>query len=218
MIRASCLLARQTIDLAHSMAKPGVTTDEIDVAVHDFIIANGAYPSPFNYYKFPKSVCTSVNEVICHGIPDSRPLKNGDILNCDVTVYLNGYHGDLNETYLIGTVDAETRRLVETAYACIMAAIDTVKPGLEYKKLGNTITKVAESAGFTVNRTYCGHGVGRMFHCAPTVPHYAKNNAPGKMRPGHVFTIEPMINAGHQQDQTWPDNWTAVSIDGKRSA
>lgn len=181
-------------------------------------MSNGAYPSPLNYYNFPKSVCTSPNEVICHGIPDMRPLKNGDILNIDVTVYLNGYHGDLNETYLVGDVDDESRRLVEGAYYCLDAAINAVRPGLEYKRLGQIITKTADEYGFSVNRSYCGHGVGRMFHCAPSVPHYKNNNAKGKVRAGHVFTIEPMINIGQQADETWPDDWTAVTVDGKRSA
>ena len=218
MIRASCRLGRRTLDLAHSLVAPGVTTEEIDRRVHEFIIDNNAYPSPLNYYKFPKSVCTSPNEVICHGIPDMRPLKSGDVLNIDVTVYLNGYHGDLNETYLVGDVDDDARRLVEGSYQCTHRAIAAVKPGIEYKKFGHIIQKTAEEFGLTVNRNYCGHGVGRMFHCAPNVPHYANNGAKGKVRAGHVFTIEPMVNLGQQGDDTWPDDWTAVTVDGKWSA
>uniref|UniRef100_A0A3B5A0Q7 Methionine aminopeptidase n=1 Tax=Stegastes partitus TaxID=144197 RepID=A0A3B5A0Q7_9TELE len=180
--------------------------------------ARNCYPSPLNYYNFPKSCCTSVNEVICHGIPDRRPLQDGDILNVDITVYHNGFHGDLNETFYVGEVDEGAKKLVQTTYECLMQAIDSVKPGIRYRELGNIIQKHAQANGFSVVRSYCGHGIHRLFHTAPNVPHYAKNKAVGVMKPGHVFTIEPMICEGGWQDETWPDGWTAVTRDGKRSA
>ncbi|KAG7226320.1 hypothetical protein INR49_003072 [Caranx melampygus] len=180
--------------------------------------ARNCYPSPLNYYNFPKSCCTSVNEVICHGIPDRRLLQDGDILNVDITVYHNGFHGDLNETFFVGEVDEGAKKLVQTTYECLMQAIDSVKPGIRYRELGNIIQKHAQANGFSVVRSYCGHGIHRLFHTAPNVPHYAKNKAVGVMKPGHVFTIEPMICEGGWQDETWPDGWTAVTRDGKRSA
>uniref|UniRef100_A0A673LIJ0 Methionine aminopeptidase n=1 Tax=Sinocyclocheilus rhinocerous TaxID=307959 RepID=A0A673LIJ0_9TELE len=211
-------LAREVLDIAAMMVKPGVTTEEIDHAVHLACTARNCYPSPLNYYNFPKSCCTSVNEIICHGIPDCRPLQEEDILNIDITVYHNGYHGDLNETFFVGEVDEGAKRLVQTTYECLMQAIDSVKPGIRYRELGNIIQKHAQANGFSVVRSYCGHGIHKLFHTAPNVPHYAKNKAVGVMKPGHVFTIEPMICEGGWQDETWPDGWTAVTRDGKRSA
>ncbi|TRY60508.1 hypothetical protein DNTS_001479 [Danionella cerebrum] len=217
-MRIVCKLAREVLDIAAAMVKPGVTTEEIDHAVHLACTARNCYPSPLNYYNFPKSCCTSVNEVICHGIPDHRHLQEGDILNIDITVYHNGYHGDLNETFFVGEVDEGSKRLVQTTYECLMQAIDSVKPGIRYRELGNIIQKHAQANGFSVVRSYCGHGIHKLFHTAPNVPHYAKNKAVGVMKPGHVFTIEPMICEGGWQDETWPDGWTAVTRDGKRSA
>ncbi|XP_051941761.1 methionine aminopeptidase 1 isoform X1 [Hippocampus zosterae] len=217
-MRVVCRLAREVLDIAAKMVKPGVTTEEIDHAVHLACNARNCYPSPLNYYNFPKSCCTSVNEVICHGIPDRRPLQDGDILNVDITVYHNGFHGDLNETFYVGEVDEGAKKLVQTTYECLMQAIDSVKPGVRYRELGNIIQKHAQANSFSVVRSYCGHGIHRLFHTAPNVPHYAKNKAVGVMKPGHVFTIEPMICEGGWQDETWPDGWTAVTRDGKRSA
>ena len=217
-MRHTCKLAAEVLAVAGKFAKPGVTTDFIDRIVHEACVERNCYPSPLNYRKFPKSVCTSVNEVICHGIPDGYVLADGDILNCDVTIFYNGYHGDLNETWLIGDVDPAGKLLVETAYDSLSAAIQIVKPGCLYREIGNVIQQVAAKNNFSVVKTYCGHGVGQLFHCAPSVPHYAKNKAVGVMKPGHIFTIEPMINEGVWQDQLWPDNWTAVTADGKRSA
>jgi methionyl aminopeptidase len=171
-----------------------------------------------NYYLFPKSVCTSVNEIICHGIPDLRPLEDGDIVNLDISVYHNGYHGDLNETFLVGDVSEESRRLVECAYATLSAAIDIAKPGTLYREFGTVISKVAKKYKCSVTKSYCGHGIGALFHTAPNVPHYANNKAKGELKPGHIFTIEPMINLGMYDDVLWPDGWTAATRDGKRSA
>lgn len=220
-IKAACLLGRKTLDYAHTLVKPGVTTEEIDAKVHEFIISNNAYPSPLNYYKFPKSCCTSVNEVVCHGIPDMRPLEKGDIINIDISVFLNGVHSDLNETFFVGELDDvsnEAKDLVETTYFALMEAVKCCKPGMLYKDIGNVITRFVSKKKYTVVRTYSGHGVGKCFHSNPTIPHYKKNKAVGIMAPGHVFTIEPMINQGTYDDLLWPDGWTSVTTDGKLSA
>ena len=217
-IRAACAVGRAALDAVGKAIAVGVTTDELDRICHEVHMEHGAYPSPLNYYKFPKSVCTSVNEVICHGIPDTRPLENGDIVNIDVSSFLNGYHGDLNETFMVGDVDEEGRHLVETAFGCLQAALAEVRPGTMYRDLGKVISKHAASRKCSVVRTYCGHGIGELFHTVPNVPHYAKNKAKGVMQPGHIFTVEPMINVGTYRDQTWPDNWTAVTMDGMYSA
>lgn len=218
--RAACKLGREALDLAGRMVqKRGVTGDEIDKAVHDFIISRGAYPSPLNYYNFPKSCCISVNEVICHGIPDLRPFEKDDIVNIDISVYLNGFHADLNETYIVGEQPCqESRDLVQAAYDSLMAAIAICKPETPYREIGNAVAGVVEPRGFSVVRSYVGHGCNTLFHCRPNVPHYKKNKAIGIMKPGHIFTIEPMINAGGWEDTCWPDDWTVVTRDGKRSA
>jgi methionyl aminopeptidase len=180
-----------------------------------------SYPSPLNYCHFPKSVCTSPNEVICHGIPDQRVLKDGDILNIDVTLYHGGFHGDLNETYYIGDkalADPDSVRVVETARECLDKAIEITKPGMLIRDPGNVIEKHAKSRNCSVIKTYCGHGINQLFHCAPNVPHYAKNKAVGQAKPGMCFTIEPMISLGTHKDKTWPDDWTSVTQDGTRTA
>ncbi|KAH9589172.1 MYND-like zinc finger [Trypanosoma melophagium] len=217
-VKRVCRLSREVLDIATAAARPGVTTDEIDRIVHEATIERSMYPSPLNYYNFPKSVCTSVNEVICHGIPDSRELMEGDILNIDVSNYLNGFHGDLNETIFVGKPDADSVRLVHAAYESLCAGISVVKPDALYKQIGDAIENCASKYNCSVVRTYTGHGVGHLFHTAPTVCHYANNKSIGMIRPGHVFTIEPMINLGTWQDVTWPDNWTSTTRDGKRSA
>ncbi|CAN8020368.1 unnamed protein product [Ixodes persulcatus] len=217
-IEGVTLASKALLDVALGAAEVGVTTDELDRLVHEASIERDCYPSPLNYYKFPKSCCTSVNEVICHGIPDMRPLQDGDLLNVDITVYHNGFHGDLNETVFIGNVDKTARKLVEVTHECLSKAIEAVMPGVRYREIGNIIQKHAQSHGFSVVRSYCGHGIHRLFHTAPSVPHYAKNKAIGIMKAGHCFTIEPMISEGTWHDAVWPDSWTAVTADGKRSA
>lgn len=217
-IREACRIGRLVLDRAHAAIAPGITTDYIDEVVHNACMEYGAYPSPYNYYNFPKSVCTSVNEVICHGIPDKRKLEDGDIVNVDVSVYYKGWHGDLNETFVVGNASESSKLLVKTTYECLMLAIEACRPGTRYRDLGNIITKHANSKGFSVVKSYCGHGIGDLFHCAPNVPHYAHNKAKGIMKIGEVFTIEPMINEGSHRDKTWPDGWTSVTEDGKRSA
>jgi methionyl aminopeptidase len=179
------------------------------------------YPSPLNYGEFPKSICTSVNEVICHGIPDQYVLKDGDIINLDISLYHGGFHGDLNETYYVGESakkNPKAVRVVETTRQALDAAIANVKPGMLIREAGNIIEKHAKSQKLSVIRTYCGHGINQLFHCAPNVPHYAKNKAIGEAKPGICFTIEPMIALGTHRDKTWPDNWTSVTQDGKLTA
>ncbi|KAF4472671.1 methionyl aminopeptidase [Fusarium albosuccineum] len=220
-MRKSCRLAREVLDLAAAAAKPGVTTDYIDEIVHKACIERNSYPSPLNYNHFPKSCCTSVNEVICHGIPDQRILLDGDILNIDVSLFHEGYHADLNETYYIGDrakADPDTVRVVETARQCLEESIKAVKPGTLIREFGNIIEKHAKKNNCSVIRTYCGHGVGKLFHGPPNVPHYAKNKTVGECKPGMTFTIEPMIALGKYRDITWPDNWTSTTIDGKYTA
>jgi methionyl aminopeptidase len=218
-LRHACAMGREVLDAGRKALRVGVTTDEIDRVVHEACIERDCYPSPLNYYNFPKSVCTSVNEVICHGIPDNREIQDGDIVNLDVTTFnRGGYHGDLNETFCVGNVDEDGKRLVKTAFECLQTALAMVKPGTLYRDLGTKIHKKATANKCTVNRTYCGHGIGSLFHTAPNIPHYHKNKAKGIMKAGHVFTVEPMVNLGVPGDITWGDNWTAVTSDGKRSA
>ncbi|CAL9038049.1 unnamed protein product [Musa banksii] len=218
LMRETCRIAREILDAAACIIRPGITTDEIDEVVHQATIAAGGYPSPLNYHFFPKSCCTSVNEVICHGIPDARKLKDGDIVNVDVTVYYKGVHGDLNETFFVGEVDEASQQLVRCTYECLEKAISIVKPGVRYREVGEVISRHATMSGFSVVKSYCGHGIGELFHCAPNIPHYGRNKAVGIMKAGQTFTIEPMINAGVWRDRLWPDGWTAVTADGKRSA
>eukprot|EP00737_Agarophyton_chilense_P000423 gb/GEZJ01000474.1/.p1 GENE.gb/GEZJ01000474.1/~~gb/GEZJ01000474.1/.p1 ORF type:complete len:386 (-),score=36.28 gb/GEZJ01000474.1/:912-2048(-) len=217
-MRKVCRLARQVLDIAINAAKVGVTTEQIDQIVHAACIERDSYPSPLNYYGFPKSCCTSVNEVICHGIPDQRPLQDGDILNIDITLYHGGYHGDLNETVCIGNVSQRHKHLIRTAHDSMWAAIKRIKPGILFREFGAHIEKVARANSHSVVRNYCGHGIGQQFHTAPNVPHFKKNKAVGMCKPGMCFTIEPMINAGAWRDDLWPDNWTAVTVDGSWSA
>jgi len=218
-MRTVCRLAREVLDIAASHIRPGITTDEIDAVVHQACIERNAYPSPLNYRRFPKSVCTSINEVICHGIPDQRKLQEGDIINIDVTLYHDGFHGDLNETYPVGRIDEDSQRLIRTARECLDESIKICKSGTLIRDIGKVIEPIARANGCSSVRTYTGHGINNLFHCAPNVPHYAKNKAVGTLKPGMCFTIEPMINLGGNWDEVhWPDNWTATTVDGKRSA
>jgi len=212
-------MGREILDIAASHVRPGITTDEIDEIVHNATIERNAYPSPLNYRNFPKSVCTSINETICHGIPDKRKLQEGDIINIDVSLYYDGFHSDLNETYPVGKIDEDSERLIKTTKDSLDAAIGVCKPGALWRDIGKAIEPVARAGGCAVVRTYTGHGVNDLFHATPNIPHYAKNKAVGTMKPGMVFTIEPMLNLGpNWGDVHWPDNWTATTIDGKRSA
>ncbi|KAB5556946.1 hypothetical protein DKX38_007855 [Salix brachista] len=216
-MRSSGKLAAQVLRYAGTLVKPGIKTDEIDQAVHQMIIDNGAYPSPLGYGGFPKSVCTSVNECICHGIPDSRALEDGDIINIDVTVYLNGYHGDTSATFFCGDVDDKARKLVQVTEECLYKAISICAPGVEYKKIGKTIHDHADKYRYGVVRHFVGHGVGRVFHADPVVLHF-RNNDGGRMMLNQTFTIEPMLTIGSTNPVIWDDNWTVVTEDGSLSA
>jgi len=217
-MRAAGKLAREVLDLAGRMALPGVTTDMIDKAVHEHTTSCGAYPSPLNYHSFPKSCCTSVNEIICHGIPDARPLKDGDVVNIDITVYLDGYHGDCSEMFEVGTVDKRGKELIKATYGCWVEAMEIMKPGVEYKEIGGVVQKHVEERGFTTVKGFCGHGIGSIFHTNPNILHYKNAENNGRAEQGHTFTIEPMICEGSNGAVTWPDDWTTATSDGKRTA
>lgn len=217
-MRAAGALAARVLDMAEQMCAPGVSTEDIDKAVHEMTVEAGAYPSPLNYGGFPKSVCTSLNECICHGIPTVETvLQEGDIINVDVTVYLNGYHGDTSRTIMIGTVTDEVRHLVETTEKALQAAIDVCKPGTAVRKIGATIHGIADAANLGVVDKFVGHGVGKEFHSGPTVRHH-RNNDPGTLRVGQTFTIEPMLTIGTTRDKMWKDGWTSCTADGKWTA
>lgn len=216
-MRAACQLAARVLDYAGTLVRPSVTTNEIDKAVHQMIIDAGAYPSPLGYGGFPKSVCTSVNECMCHGIPDSRQLQNGDIINIDVTVYLNGYHGDTSKTYFCGDVSDGMRRLVKVTEECLERGIAVCKDGASFKKIGKRISEHAEKYGFGVVERFVGHGVGSVFHSEPLIYHH-RNEEPGHMVEGQTFTIEPILTMGGIDCITWPDNWTTLTADGSPAA
>ncbi|GAA6051548.1 hypothetical protein JCM3770_000410 [Rhodotorula araucariae] len=218
-MRKVCRLAREVLDIAAAAIRPGITTLEIDAIVHDECVKRDSYPSPLGYHHFPRSVCTSVNEVICHGIPDARPLEEGDIINLDVTLFHGGFHGDINATYPVGSsVSQVNLDVIACARECLDESIRMCKPGVLYQDIGRRVEEIATARGFQSNKTYCGHGINQLFHCMPNVPHYAGNRATGAMKPGQTFTIEPMICVGNSKEVHWPDNWTAATIDGKASA
>jgi len=217
-MRAAGRVAREVLDIAGRMVAPGVTTDAIDAVVHEESLKRGAYPSPLNYHGFPKSCCTSVNEVICHGIPDDRPLAEGDVVNVDITCYLDGYHGDCSEMFVAGEADEAGRDLIQTTYDCWVKSMQFVKPGNDYKDIGAIIEDHIVPRGFSTVKKFCGHGIGSVFHTNPNIFHYRNSEPNGRMAPGHTFTIEPMICEGTAQCLSWPDDWTATTTDGKRSA
>ncbi|MBV7363992.1 type I methionyl aminopeptidase [Actinomycetaceae bacterium TAE3-ERU4] len=218
-IRRAGRIAADAVQLAGSMCKPGVTTDEIDIAAHNFIIEQGAYPSCLGYMGFPKSICTSINEVICHGIPDNRPLEEGDIINIDITAYLDGVHGDTCAMFTVGEVDEESKKLIEVTEKAMMRAIKAVRPGREINIIGRVIESYAKRFNYGVVTDYTGHGVGEAFHSGLIVPHY--DCAPAYntiMEEGMVFTIEPMLTLGTVEWEQWEDDWTVVTADRARTA
>ena len=211
-------LAIDTLDLVEKILMPDMTTDDINSIVHEFIIKKGAIPAPLNYRGFPKSVCVSVNEVICHGIPGKRIIKNGDIVNVDVTPILNGYYADANKTFFIGTPGDEARKIVHVARKSLKKGMSAVRPGNTIGDIGWAIQTYAEKEGCSIVREYIGHGVGYNFHEPPEVPHFGKKGEGITLVPGMVFTIEPMINLGKRYVQIKEDKWTAVTQDGSLSA
>ncbi len=217
-LRRACRAAAEVLEETGRAVAPGVTTDHLDAVCHEACIRRGGYPSPLNYNGYPKSLCTSVNEVICHGIPDSRLLDDGDIVNLDVTIYLDGMHGDTNATYCVGDVDEESRRLVEVTRECLYRGIAAAGPDVPLNEIGRAIQTHAEANGFGVVRAFVGHGIGDTFHCAPQVPHYYDPRLTTRMQPGWAFTIEPMITMGTWQHRMWDDDWTAVTADYRRTA
>jgi len=217
-IRRAGRLALDTLDLVESQIRPGITSEDINTLVHDFTIKNGAIPAPLNYRGFPKSVCVSVNEVICHGIPKERVLKDGDIVNVDVTPILNGYYADVNKTFFVGTPGPDAQKIVKVARECLKRGMAAVHPGNSIGDIGWAIQNYAEGQGCSVVREFVGHGVGFEFHEPPQVPHYGRKGEGIILIPGMVFTIEPMINLGKKALNILDDNWTAVTRDGSLSA
>ncbi|BFF94997.1 methionine aminopeptidase 1D chloroplastic/mitochondrial [Drosophila madeirensis] len=216
-MRLSGQLAAKILQECGSLAIVGKSTDEIDAYAHELIIKSNAYPSPLRYAGFPKSICTSINNVACHGIPDDRQLIDGDIINIDVTVYLNGYHGDCSETFLVGNVDEKGRYLVEATRSCLDMCISLCGPGVSFNKIGQFIQQYCEEKKLESIVAFIGHGIGSYFHGPPEIYHY-HNTIGGKMRPGMTFTIEPILTLGESDVALLEDGWTAISLDGARSA
>ncbi|UCF58139.1 MAG: type I methionyl aminopeptidase [Deltaproteobacteria bacterium] len=217
-IKRAGRLAIATLQLVEELIKPGITTDDVNTLVHEFTIQNGAVPAPLNYRGFPKSVCISVNEEICHGIPTERVLRDGDIVNVDVTPKLNGYYADASKTFFVGTPGPDARKIVEVARQSLKAGLSMVRPGSRIGDIGWAIQSYAESQGCSVVREFVGHGVGFEFHEPPQIPHYGQRRKGLILVPGMVFTIEPMINLGKKDLHILADNWTAVTNDGSLSA
>ena len=217
-IRTCGKLVLENLDLVEAAIKPGVTTDELNILAHEHAVKHGAVPAPLNYRGFPKSICTSVNEVICHGIPGDYKLKNGDILNVDVTHCLNGFYADANKTFFVGEPGPEAKKIVSVAAESLKAAMEMLKPGNHIGDIGWAIQKYAESAGCSVVREFVGHGVGFEFHEPPQVPHYGKKGNGIMLVPNMVFTVEPMINLGKADLFIADDNWTAITADRRLSA
>jgi len=217
-IRKAGQLVMDTFNLVESKITPGMMTDEINTLVHEYTIKNGATPAPLNYRGFPKSVCVSINEVICHGIPGKRIIKDGDIVNVDITSILNGYYADANKTFFAGNPNPEARKIVDIARECLRRGMSAVRPGNTLGDIGWRIQTYAEAQGCSVVREFVGHGVGLDFHEAPQVPHFGHKGAGIRLIPGMVFTIEPMINLGKKELRVLDDNWTAITKDGSLSA
>ena len=218
-MRETCKLAAKTLHYLGQNLKIGMSTDDIDKLCHQYIINRGAIPATLGYHGFPKSLCTSRNEVICHGIPSPKEfLKDGDIINLDVTTILKGFHGDTNRTFFVGNVKPEYRKLVDVTYECMMAGISVCRPGARVGDIGAIIEELAHSHGYSVVHEYCGHGIGRMFHEDPQIVHVGKKGTGAEMRPGMTFTIEPMINFGKRHCKVLDDDWTVVTKDKSWSA
>ncbi|HBE18670.1 MAG TPA: type I methionyl aminopeptidase [Cyanobacteria bacterium UBA11149] len=218
-MRQAGRLAAQLLDYLEPMVKPGVSTQQLNDEAESWTQKHGAKSAPLGYNDFPKSICTSINEVVCHGIPSpKRILKDGDIINIDVTPIVDGFHGDTSRTFFVGTPSPVAKKLVEVTYESMMRGIAAVKPGARIGDIGAAIQEYAEAFGFSVVRDFVGHGVGRIFHTAPQIPHYGTRGKGKRLRPGMVFTIEPMINEGTWEVEVMPDKWTALTKDRKLSA
>lgn len=217
-MRVACRLAAQTLAHVGAHVRPGITTDELDAICHDYVIGHDAYPSPLGYRGFPKSVCTSVNEVICHGIPDSTVLTEGDICNLDVTVFIGGVHGDTNATFVAGQTDPETAYLVEHAQKAMLRGIKAAAPGRRISVVGKVIESYARKNGLDTVHEFTGHGIGTAFHSGLVVPHYDAPHYDTIIEPGMTFTVEPMITLGSREVDMWDDGWTALTRDRRRTA
>jgi len=219
-MRIAGRLAADVLEMIAPMVYAGQKTGELNKICHDYIVnEQKAIPAPLNYHGFPKSICTSVNHVVCHGIPSYKEkLNNGDIINIDITVIKDGYHGDTSKTFFVGRPDKETKKLVDVTYECMKKAILLVRPGIRLGDIGHAIQTLAEKNHYSVVREYCGHGIGKIFHEEPQVLHYGKPNTKEELKEGMTFTIEPMINLGEQFVQLLDDNWTVETQDKKKSA
>lgn len=218
-IKAAGLIAYNTLEYIKPFITPGINTLYLNDLCHNFIISNNAIPAPLNYKGFPKSVCTSVNHVVCHGIPsETKILKNGDIINIDITVIKDGFYGDTSITFAVGKPSVKAQNLINVAYKCLMEAIEMVKPGIFLGDIGALIEKIARQNNFSVVEDFCGHGIGHVFHQPPQVLHYGKENTGLQLKENMVFTIEPMINTGKKETKILNDGWTAVTRDRSLSA
>ncbi|MBM3581382.1 MAG: type I methionyl aminopeptidase [Alphaproteobacteria bacterium] len=217
-MRKAGRLAAEVLDFVTPYVKPGVTTEALDRFCHDFIVGAGAVPAPLNYRGFPKSICASVNHVVCHGIPGPKTLENGDIVNLDITVILDGWYGDTSRMFYVGEVGVKARRLVEATFEAMWKGIEAVRPGATLGDIGHAIQMHAEARRFSVVRDFCGHGIGRVFHDAPNIMHFGKPGEGLVLKAGMFFTIEPMINAGRFEVKILDDGWTAVTRDRSLSA
>ncbi len=217
-MRVASKIAAQALAEVGRHVQPGVTTDELDRVGHDFLVDHGAYPSTLGYRGYPKSLCTSLNEVICHGIPDDTVIADGDIVNIDITAFIGGVHGDTNATFLAGDVSEESRLLVERTHEAMMRGIRAVAPGRRLNAIGRVIESYARRFGYGVVRDFTGHGIGTTFHSGLVVPHFDDPDVDITMEPGMTFTIEPMLTLGTIDYEIWPDGWTVLTADGKRTA
>jgi methionyl aminopeptidase len=217
-MRRAGKLAAEALDLLTEYVRPGTTTEALDTLVFDFAMAHDAYPAPLDYRGYRKSICTSINHVVCHGIPDRKPLREGDIVNIDVTLILDGWHGDSSRMYLVGDVPRRAQRLVEVTYEALMRGIAAVRPGATTGDIGAAIQEYAESERCSVVRDFCGHGLGRLFHDEPNILHYGRRGEGVSLKPGMFFTIEPMINLGRAHVKILSDGWTAATRDRSLSA
>jgi methionyl aminopeptidase len=218
-MRIAGKLASEVLEMITPFVKEGVTTEELDKICHDYIVdEQDAYPAPLNYHGFPKSICTSINHVVCHGIPADKKLKKGDILNIDVTVKKDGYHGDTSKMFLVGEVSVMASKLVEVTHECLWKGIAMIKPGNHFGDIGSVIEKHAKSFGYSIVDEFCGHGIGKDFHEAPQVMHHGKTGTGPEIKEGMIFTIEPMINVGKRKVSIMKDRWTAVTKDRSLSA
>ena len=216
--RIAGIIAASALDEVAKIIKPGISTNEIDSLCYELISDNGAYSAPLYYRGFPKSCCTSANHVICHGIPQNKILKEGDIINVDVTAFRDGWHGDTSRMFYVGEVSIKAKKLTEVTYNSMMKAINILNKNITLGDIGATIQNYVEQEGFSVVRDFCGHGIGKVFHKEPNILHYGKKGTGPKLKPGMIFTIEPMINEGSYETKMLNDGWTAVTKDKKLSA